>query len=294
MTAISVDRLLALLLGLRYKQIVTLKRTYIIVTTFWVFTLVTSSCGIFYHRIIFFSGCPVTLLCLVISVASYTKIFCTLRYHQAQVRDQQQPSQANALNMARFRKAVYSAWWVQLALVICYTPIFTVEIVIAHTKKYSLLLLVTWRVTHNLLSFNSTLNPFLYCWKISEVRQAVKQTIRQALCWVRSSSSSSDFQSRLIKSVTLLYFNSTLNPFLYCWKISEVRQAIKQTIGEALCWVRSLRVVLRTFKADSLSHDYFRAQLLNKLLDKKKRLNRIVAQGVFDGLHISENNLTTD
>ena len=295
MTAISVDRLLALLLGLRYKQIVTLKRTYIIVTTFWVFTLVTSSCGIFYHRIIFFSGCPVTLLCLVISVASYTKIFCTLRYHQAQVRDQQQPSQANALNMARFRKAVYSAWWVQLALVICYTPIFTVEIVIAHTKKYSLLLLVTWRVTHNLLSFNSTLNPFLYCWKISEVRQAVKQTIRQVLCWVRSSSSSSDFQSRLIKSVTLLYFNSTLNPFLYCWKISEVKQAVKQTIREALCWVRSLRVVLRTFKADSLSHDYFRAQLLNKLLDKKnKRLNRIVAQAVFDGLHISENNLTTD
>ena len=106
--------------------------------------------------------------------------------------------------MARFRKAVYSAWWVQLALVICYTPIFTVEIVIAHTKKYSLLLLVTWRVTNNLLSFNSTLNPFLYCWKISEVRQAVKQTIREALCWVRSSSSSSDFHSRLIKSRLLL------------------------------------------------------------------------------------------
>ena len=39
MTAICVDRLLALLLGLRYKQIVTLKRTYIIVTTFWVLLL---------------------------------------------------------------------------------------------------------------------------------------------------------------------------------------------------------------------------------------------------------------
>ena len=47
MTAISVDRLLALLLGLRYKQIVTLKRTYIIVTTFWVFTLVASLSAIF-------------------------------------------------------------------------------------------------------------------------------------------------------------------------------------------------------------------------------------------------------
>ena len=53
MTAISVDRLLALLLGLRYKQIVTLKRTYIIVTTYWVFNLVASLSAIFYLIITF-------------------------------------------------------------------------------------------------------------------------------------------------------------------------------------------------------------------------------------------------
>ena len=81
MTAISVDRLLALLLGLRYKQIVTLKRTYIIVTTFWVFTLVASLCAIFYLLIIFQYSSLVILFCLVISFASYTNIFCTLRYH---------------------------------------------------------------------------------------------------------------------------------------------------------------------------------------------------------------------
>ena len=182
MTAISLDRLLALLLGLRYKQIVTLKRTYIIVTTFWVFTLVASLSGFFYHRIIFMYSSLVISFCLVISFASYTKIFCTLRYHQAQVGDQQQLSQTNALNMARFRKAVYSALWVQLALVVCYAPVCTLNIVIAHTKKYSFLLFVIYKVAIILICFNSTLNPFLYCWKISEVRQAVKQTIREALC----------------------------------------------------------------------------------------------------------------
>ena len=127
-------------------------------------------------------GCLIISFCLVISFASYTKIFCTLRYHQAQVRDQQQLSQTNALNMARFRKPVYSALWVQLALVVCYAPMYTVTIVIAYTKKYSLLLVVTWKVAVILLYFNSTLNPFLYCWKMSEVRQAVKQTIKEALC----------------------------------------------------------------------------------------------------------------
>ena len=143
--------------------------------------------------------------CLVISFASYTKIFCTLRNHQAQVGDQQQLSQTNALNMARFRKAVYSALWVQLVLVVCYVPVYTVGIVIAHTKNYSLLLVVTRKVAVTLLYFNSTLNPFLYCWKISEVRQAVKRTLKEALCWNRSFLSwSSDFQSRLIKSRLLL------------------------------------------------------------------------------------------
>ena len=41
MTALSVDRLLAMLLGLRYKEIVTLRRTYIILAILWVVCLVT-------------------------------------------------------------------------------------------------------------------------------------------------------------------------------------------------------------------------------------------------------------
>ena len=40
LTAISVDRLLALLLGLRYRQVVTLKRTYLAVIVFWVVSIV--------------------------------------------------------------------------------------------------------------------------------------------------------------------------------------------------------------------------------------------------------------
>ena len=182
MTAVSVDRLLALLLGLRYKQIVTLKRTYIIVTTFWVFNLVASLCGFFDHRIIVLYSSLVISVCLVISLASYTKIFHSLKYHQTQVLDQQQPSQTNALNMARFRKAVDSALWVQSALVVCYSPMYTMEMVVTRTNKYSLLLVVVRKVAIILLYFNSTLNPFLYCWKISAVRQAVKRTLKEALC----------------------------------------------------------------------------------------------------------------
>ena len=121
MTVISVDRLLALLLGLRYRQVVTLKRTYVIVATFWVVSGVAALCYILDHRITFWYG-YIVISCLVISIASYIKIFRTFSDHHTQVQDrvEQQPSQRNALNMERYRKAVYTALRVQLALVVMF------------------------------------------------------------------------------------------------------------------------------------------------------------------------------
>ena len=180
MTTISIDRLLALLLGLRYKRIVTLKRTYIIVAAVWVSSGVAALCYILNKRIVFWFLYIIVPLCLVISIAAYTKIFHTLRYNKARV--QQQSSQPNSLNILRYRKAVHSALSVQLALVVCYAPYIIVESVTARRKTLSSHIVVIRGAVVALLYFNSTLNPFLYCWKISEVRKAVKQTIRQSLC----------------------------------------------------------------------------------------------------------------
>ena len=180
MTTISVDRLLALLLGLRYKRIVTLKRTSVIVAAVWVSSGVAALCYILNKRIVFWFLYIIVPLCLVISIAAYTKIFHTLRYNKARV--QQQSSQPNSLNILRYRKAVHSALSVQLALVVCYAPYIIVESVTARRKTLSSHIVVIRGTVVALLYFNSTLNPFLYCWKISEVRKAVKQTIRQSLC----------------------------------------------------------------------------------------------------------------
>ena len=119
-------------------------------------------------------------------MTSYAKIFRALRRHQAQIQDhvQHQSSQPNAPNMGQYRKAVYGALWVQLALLACYVPVSVVAIVIAIAHRQANLshLVVALGIANTVVNLNSTLNPFLYCWKISEVRQAVKQTIRQALC----------------------------------------------------------------------------------------------------------------
>ena len=166
MTAISVDRLLALLLGLRYRQVVTLKRTNVIVATFWVVSGVAALCYILDHRITFWYGYIVIPSCLVISIASYIKIFRTLSHQHTQVQDhvEQQPSQPNVPNMARYRKAVNSALWVQLALVVCYVPYFIVQLFLASSRPSSTVALASG-ITTVFVSYNSTLNPFLYCWK---------------------------------------------------------------------------------------------------------------------------------
>ena len=161
MMAMRVDRLLALLLGLRYRQIVTLKRTFFCVGIFWVVSSVPTSSFILDDRIALWYSSLGVPFCLVISIVSYTKIFHSLSRHQAQVKHQQQPSPPNALNIARYRKAVHSALWVQLALVVCYLPFVIAYIVISHSKTHSSHLTITREISFSLIYFNSTLNPFL-------------------------------------------------------------------------------------------------------------------------------------
>ena len=160
LTAISVDRLLALLLGIRYRQIVTLERTCIITAAFWILSVATKSFFISHTRITIWCSIILKPSCSVISIASYRNIFCSLRQHQAQVQNhvQQQPSLTTVLNMARYGKVVSSALWVQLALVVCYAPKFTMLVLITYRKTYSSRVVYIDRFKSIFRYFNSTLN----------------------------------------------------------------------------------------------------------------------------------------
>ena len=121
-TAISVDRLLSLLLGFRYRHVVTLNRVLAQIICFW---LVGIWAGLVYFwstRITLSAVFSSLILSLAISTFSYTKIFLTLRQHQLQIQEhdhgQRQPIEGGIpLNIARYKKTVSSKTWVQLALV---------------------------------------------------------------------------------------------------------------------------------------------------------------------------------
>ena len=89
-----------------------------------------------------------------------------------------------ALNIAQFKRTVTSIGLVQSALCVCYTPfailnaILLLNNVLANREVSHIAVLVY----STLVYLNSSLNPFLYCWGIKEVRQAVKATIEQLYC----------------------------------------------------------------------------------------------------------------
>ena len=182
-TALSVDRLLALFLGLRYRHVVTLKRVRAVLACCWLTTVLTVL--VWYLRGNAGRSIMLILLTLQLSISliSYTKIAIRLRQHQSSVRDNVQQGQANTegmpLNLKRYKKTVVSIALVQLALVICYFP-FTIFLVFAmHLKGIHSRLQFILNFTATLVFLNSSLNPFLYCWRIKEIRQAVKATIRR-------------------------------------------------------------------------------------------------------------------
>ena len=184
-TAISVDRLLALLLGLRYRHTVTLRRVRCLVFCFLLVVIVISFIYSLYSRDIANSGGFVIIITsLFFSVFSHAKIFLKLRQHQAHVRQQQE--QANnegiPLDIEQFKKIVHTIAWVQLSLVFCYFPMFIfliLSIVVDLFKVGTIFHVSVLTVVY----FNSTLNPILYCWKIREVRETVKTSLKQIPCF---------------------------------------------------------------------------------------------------------------
>ncbi|XP_078361684.1 trace amine-associated receptor 9-like [Oculina patagonica] len=167
LTAISIDRLLALLLGLRYRQVVTLRRVQLVVVSFWLLSAAVGTIVFFNFLIASSIACIIVLLCIVTSSFCYTKIYLTLRHHQTQVQDHVQQRQQNgggiALNIARYRKTVSSALWIQMTLLACYLPYAIFVGIIAVTGLSKSSLDIAWAITISLLLLNLSINPFLYC-----------------------------------------------------------------------------------------------------------------------------------
>ncbi|XP_067033590.1 adenosine receptor A2a-like [Acropora muricata] len=185
---ISIDRLLALILGLSYKLTVTVERVRKVVIFVWLESfLVGFSHWIGLRYIAYGTSFVVTLFSIFTSAFSFTKIALKLRQQQAQVQQRVEQEQVNGgeipLNIARYKKMVHNVAWLQMALIVCYMPIISLLLFTIVTQRLGKLYLYYFAIT--VVFLNSSVNPILYCWRIREVKKDVKNTLK--LIYERSS-----------------------------------------------------------------------------------------------------------
>ena len=184
MTAITVDRFLALHYHLQYPNLMTTSRAiYTIITIWCIITLFTFSfiwSPSIYHY--FVSAFGITI-CLLVNLVCFIKIHRIVRRHQLQIRVQQQAvensTDTNNHHIRQSTRSAKSIFIYFLVMILCYTLLFFVHIISAINNSKSIIL-CTFPITAAFK--NSSINPFLYCWRTPEFRAAVFKTARLLSC----------------------------------------------------------------------------------------------------------------
>ena len=126
MTAISVDRYLALRYHMRYPNLMTSKRAMYVAAAFWCKNVILSLLSIWKRKTILLVAVVLIALCLFISAITYSAIYRIVRRHQHQIHAQQQAVQStnaeqNCKIQAKKRAANTFIYYICMLLVIYQT-----------------------------------------------------------------------------------------------------------------------------------------------------------------------------
>ena len=179
-TTLSIDRFLAVYLHLRYQEFVTNNRVVSVVISNWVLSAIVSTIVAVRipQRIPYMILGALGIFCLLSIAFLYFKIYLCVRHHQKQIRCLQ--VQQEAANVANVKKSATGSFYVYLVFSLCYLPQFSSFVIIAvmgfntAVKTFSISAIT-------FVFLNSSLNPFVYCWKMRHIRHAIMDTLEN-LC----------------------------------------------------------------------------------------------------------------
>ncbi|XP_020617824.1 melanocyte-stimulating hormone receptor-like [Orbicella faveolata] len=184
-TAISVDRLLALHYHLRYVNIVTVQRVSYLILFFWLVSTSLASLILWNEKIFLVVMALVVGICLCLSVLVHLKIYRVVRRHQQQIQTQREAVQArDDFNVARFKRTAANAFLIHYFLLLCYTPLFITLLLTSNEDKIDSASwkkadsAIAWKLTSTIVFMNSAVNPFIYCWRLRGMRITITKTLK--------------------------------------------------------------------------------------------------------------------
>ncbi|XP_078378666.1 adenosine receptor A2b-like [Oculina patagonica] len=172
-SAISVERLLAIKLHLRYKALVTISRILIVVVGFWILcTTLTIArfLGASYKTLVLIVV-AMDVSCIITTVVSYLKIYLRVRKLQNKTRDQRHLAPPG-MNINSFKRSAVTMLYIMALFLACYIP-FLATLVVKMRQGGSLPLNIIYNFAASIVYINSSLNPFVYCFRCKDVRIAV-------------------------------------------------------------------------------------------------------------------------
>ena len=182
LTAVSIDRLLAVTLHLRYRTVVTVPRVFQAAVFLWIFmaTVVVLKFWISYATWMFL---PLIILLLTLLVTTFStfKIFQVVRRHQRQISDQHMAAlslHTSTVNVLKCRKSAITVLYIYGLFLLLYLP-FCVTMIVVAFNGYTKAVNVAYDYVTTAVFINSFLNPVVYCWRIREIRKAVMASLRR-------------------------------------------------------------------------------------------------------------------
>ena len=175
---IAFDRLLAVSLHLRYQELVTPRRVTVVLVSLWLTSCVFPFLFIFLPKGIEMTAGVISVIGYVLTTVAYVRIYKVVKSHQNQIYSQNQLQNAETREAHKQRKSAYNSLFVSVAFLACYLP-FLPSTILYLTNTSEISFLVAHFASIFLIYLNSSLNPFIYCWRYPEIRQSVKRTVKQ-------------------------------------------------------------------------------------------------------------------
>ena len=173
LTAISVDRFLALHFHMRYATLVTTTRVKISIAFIWLYNFVSSALYYLVPFIYFFIMALTTVICILTCFLAYLGIYFIVRHHQLQIHAQQETVESkdvagnvHGISMARLKKSAMNTFVFFIFFVICYLPMYAL-LTFAISKRAQWTTEYDFSIT--VVFLHSAINPFLFCWRLQEL-----------------------------------------------------------------------------------------------------------------------------
>ena len=181
-TALSVERFLAIFFHLRYQELVTYKRVVAAVISIWI-SCAFLSCIQFWtvpliHNVVYVT---IELACLLTTALLYYKIYQAVRRHTREIESLQAETLGEDITRTtrRFKSAI-GTFYIYLAFLACYLPhncTYLARLILGSSNNLDLVLHLM-QYTLTLTWVNSSLNPLIYTWKMKPIRLAIRNTVK--------------------------------------------------------------------------------------------------------------------